>query len=235
MDERAASVSGLKAEVDPAEVGLDADRLRRIDAQLRPLRRRRPAGRLPGHGEQARQACARVRLRRARPRGRSAGRDRHALAHLLDDQADHLGGGDDALRGGRAPAHRPGQQVHPVLRRPARLRRRLGPEPAHRPGQRADAGLAPAHPHLRAHLRVPPGAHGGRDLPRRRVRRPARPAGMDLARGVRRLGVPAAAVPARARSGTTGSPPTSSAAWSRSPPGSRSTRSSPTASSARSA
>ena len=202
--------------------------------QLRPLRRRRQAGGLAGHGEQARQAGARVRLRAARPRGRSAGRDRHPLAHLLHDQADHLGRRHDAVRGGRAAADRPGQQVHPVLRRPARLHRRLGPEPAHRPRHRADAGLAPAHPHLRPHLRVPPGAPGGRHLPRGRVRR---------RRGPRAWTWPRRATPGRrcrccsspGRSGTTVSPPTCSAAWSRSPPGSRSTTSSPSASSARSA
>ena len=160
---------------------------------LRPLRRRRSAGRLSGHGEQARPARARVELRRPRPRGRSPGRVRHPLAHLLDDQADHLGRRDDAVRGGRAAADRPGQQVHPVLRRPARLRRRLGPEPAHGPGDRADAGLAPAHPHLRAHLRLPPGAHGRRDLPRGRIR-PRRAQGHGPGGGVRRLGVAAAAV-----------------------------------------
>ena len=48
-------------------------------------------------------------VRPARRRGRAAGRARHAVAHLLDDQADHVGGGDDALRGGRLRAEGPGQ------------------------------------------------------------------------------------------------------------------------------
>src|SRR6516165_10189033 len=42
---KAVSVSGLKAEVDPAEVGLDAERLRRID---RHFARYVDDGRLPG-------------------------------------------------------------------------------------------------------------------------------------------------------------------------------------------
>ena len=60
-------------------------------------------------------------------------------------------------------------------------------------------------------------------------------AGPRPRRVLRRVGGAAAALPARARSGTTRSPPTSSAASSRSSRASRSTSSSPTGSSARSA
>ena len=73
-------------------------------------------GRLPGlaaHGQQARQAGARVQLRPAGHGGGPARRAGHAVAHLLDDQADHVGRRDDAVRGGRVRADRPGQQVHP--------------------------------------------------------------------------------------------------------------------------
>ena len=89
------------AENDPAEVGFDADRLARID---RTSRRYVDDGRLAGWQ-------VRGRPRRARPCTSSvhgsrdleagpAGRAGHALAHLLDDQADHLGRGDAAVGAG---------------------------------------------------------------------------------------------------------------------------------------
>ena len=86
---------------------------------------------------------------------RGSGRGGHDLADLLDDQADHLGRRDDALRAGQLRAERPGQPLHPGLRRHARVHRRLGAQQhgARRPSR---CGLAPVHPHLRAHLRLPP-------------------------------------------------------------------------------
>ena len=50
---------------------------------------------------------------------------------------------------------------------------RLGAGPGHRAGDRTDPGLAPAHPHRRADLRLPPHQPGGRDVPGQglRVRR----------------------------------------------------------------
>ena len=60
------------------------------------------------------------------------------MADLLDDQADHLGRRDAAVRGGRVRAHRPGQRVHPGLRRrcgctPAARTRGRSPVPATEP------------------------------------------------------------------------------------------------------
>ena len=97
---------------------------------------------------------------------------------------------------------------------------------------RADPDLAPAHPHRRAHLRVPPRAPGRRDVPRRRASSSARPAGWTSRRcceawaGCRCCSSPAP-------SGTTRWPPTCSAGSSRWPPVRRWTRSSPSGSSLR--
>ena len=119
---RMATTAALTAEVEPEEVGLDPERLARLDAYLDGFVDAAGAstgsllvitrgGRI-AHVSQRGQRDA---------RGRPAGRARHDLAHLLDDQADHLGRGDDALRGGRALAQGPGGEVHPVVRRPARV------------------------------------------------------------------------------------------------------------------
>ena len=106
---RGGAVAELKVEVEPAR-----GRVRRRPAgahrhPLRPLRRRRPAARLAARWSPATaRSCTCRTVRPARRRGRAAGRARHALPHLLDDQADHVGGGDDALRGGRLRAEGPG-------------------------------------------------------------------------------------------------------------------------------
>ena len=89
----------LAVEADPEELGFDPARLDRID---RHFTRYVDDGRLPGWLV----ACApgAHRPRRggaARRRGRRPVERGHALAHLLDDQADHLGRGDDAV-GARA-------------------------------------------------------------------------------------------------------------------------------------
>ena len=73
----------------------------------------------------------------ARSRRRAAGDGRHDLAHLLDDEADHVGRSHDALRRGCAGADRPGGAFHPVLRRRPRLQFRAGAEPVDGPGHRA--------------------------------------------------------------------------------------------------
>ena len=101
----------FKVDADPGEVGLDPDRLRRMDDAFRPLCRRRAAARLDDRGDAARQGGAPDPPRPRRRRERPPGRRRHALAHLLHDQADHVGRGDDALRAGPARAHRPGVAV----------------------------------------------------------------------------------------------------------------------------
>ena len=123
---------------------------------------------------------------------------RHPLAHLLDDQAGHLGRGDDAVRGGRLRAQRPDLQVAARVRRDPRLRRRVGDEAGHRPAGRADPGVAPAHAHVRAHLRLPPRAPGRRDVPRdgSRVGHPPR---RRLRRGLPQWASIPLVVPARHR------------------------------------
>ena len=165
---------------------------------LRPLRGRRAPSRLAAHDRPARPPGARGPVRVARRRGGAAGDRRHPVAHLLDDQADHLGRRDDPVRGGQARAHRPGQRIHSCLQRRPRLRRRLGPEAGDRPRRRAGQGLAPAHAHGRAHLRLPPGAPGGRAVPRGRVR-VGHAARRGPGPGLRHLGHPPAAVPAGGR------------------------------------
>ena len=80
----------------------------------------------------------------------------------------------------------------------ARVPAGLGAAARDRAGDRADAHLAPAHPHLGAHLRLPPRASRRRHVPRRRLR-----VGLAAEAGprrvLRRLGVDPAAVPARHR------------------------------------
>ena len=99
------------------------------------------------------------------------------------------------------------------------------------PAGRADAHLAPAHPHRRAHVRLPLRAPGRRACTASRGFEWGAPAGLDLAGVLRRVGRAAAAVRARQRVELLASPPTCSAASSRSSPASRSTRSSRSASS----
>ena len=108
-----------------------------------------------------------------------------------------------------------------------------GPEPVTAPGHRADPDLAPADPHRRAHLRLPPRPPRRRHLPGRRLR-VGQPAGPGPGRGLRRLGAAAAAVPARHRVELLRRHRRARAGWSRSSPARRSTASSPSASSARS-
>ena len=72
-----------------------------------------------------------------RERGKPMAR-RHHLPHLFDDQADHLGGADDALRARLLPAQRSGASLRAGVARPARLgvgrrRRRWRPRGPNRP------------------------------------------------------------------------------------------------------
>ena len=89
-------MSELKTEAEPAEVGLDPDRLQRIG---RHFARYVDDGRLPGwlitvsrYGRLAYVSSYGSSDIEARP-----GRDGHGVADLLDDQAGHLGGRDDAV------------------------------------------------------------------------------------------------------------------------------------------
>ena len=108
--------------------GARGGRVRRLAARahrpaLPALRRRRSARRVDGRGQPSRARRVPVPPGAARPRRRAAGDGRHDLAHLLDDEADHVGRGHDALRAGRAGADRPGGALHPVLRRRPRRTR----------------------------------------------------------------------------------------------------------------
>ena len=98
-------------EIDPAEAGFDPSRLAAHRPPLPPLRRRGQAARLPGRDRPRRPDRARRPGRAGRRRGRPPVRRRHAVAHLLDDQADHLGGGDAAVGGGRVRAQGPGREA----------------------------------------------------------------------------------------------------------------------------
>ena len=224
----------FKVDADPGEVGLDADRLRRIDDVFRSYV---DDGRLPGW------TLAVTR------RGKVA----HLTHHGLADVDSGRPVGDDTLwriysmtkpitsvaammlyEQGVLELTDPVSQVHPGVRRAARLRRRLGGSAGHPPRGRADARVAPAHPHRGPHLRLPPRARRRRDVPGPglRVRGAAR---ARTSRRPARRGRGSRCCSTRARSGTTRWPPTCWAGSSRSCPGSRSTGSSPSASSARSA
>ena len=105
-------------------------------------------------------------------------------------------------------------------------------KPVTAPADRADPGVAPAHPHVRADLRLPPRPPGRRDVPRDgpRVGHPAR---RRLRRGLPAVGLGRRWSSSPAASGTTASPPTSSAGSSRCSPASRWTSSSSSGSSPR--
>ena len=198
----------------PAEVGLDAARLQRLD---RRLARWVDDGQLPGFLVTVSRHGKLVHVGRYGARNVEEGLPvdgRHPLAHLLDDQAGHLGRGDDAVRGGRLRAGRPDLEVAARVRRDPRVRRRLGDEAGHRSADGADPRPAPAHPHVRADLRLPPRPPGRRDVPGDgpRVGRPAR---RRLRRGVPAVGRRCRWSSSPGASGTTASPPTSWAGWSR--------------------
>ena len=211
----------LKVDAEPEEVGFDPGRLQRIDAHFR---RYVDDGRLAGwtiavtrRGRVAHLSHHGLRRRRGRPPGRR----RHPVAHLLDDQAGHLGRRADALRAGRARAHRPGLALHPVVRRHAGLRRGLG-----------GATRAPCPPSSRCGSGTcsptPPGSPTASTTRTRSTRSTGRkgfefgvPRGMDLAAACDAWAGHAAGVPARRASGTTPWPPTCSAASSRWCPGRR--------------
>ena len=171
----------LKVEVDAAEVGLDSERLKRIDAHFAGYV---ADGRLPGwlltvrrHGRLAHVA-------------RCGSRDLEAGLPVTDDTVWRIYSMTKPVTSvaammlyeeGAAGAHRSGQRVHPLLRGRPRLRRRLGPQAGNRPRDRTGKNLAPAHPHRRAHLRLPPGRTRWTRCTGRRASSGARRRGADLA------------------------------------------------------
>ena len=140
------------------------------------LGRQRPPGR---HGGR-RHAQGRTRLRRdlrqGRRRAQQADAARHHLPHLFHDQAAHLDGDHDALRGGPLPARRPDLEIHPRLRQPARLCRRQPRQDRFGAGRARDHLPRPADPHVGPDLRLHGEQSGRRALPRQGRRRfPAPP------------------------------------------------------------
>ena len=106
-------------ELAPKRAGFDADRLNRITDHL--SRNYIEPGKIAGCQIAGRAARSRRVFQIARPDGsRAAQADgrRHHFSHLLDDQADHLGGADDALRAGLLPAQRSGLAFLPGMARP---------------------------------------------------------------------------------------------------------------------
>ena len=170
----------LKPEIDPADVGLDAERLERLDRHLRTYV---DDGRLPGwlvavsrHGQLAHVGTyGRRDIEAGLPvetdtiwRIYSMTKPITAVAALI------------AVGGGRLRAQRPGPLVHPVVRGPAGVARRLVGAPRDGAGHRGDADLAPLHAHERADLRVHAGPPRRRAVPPGRLR-VGRAAGLDLA------------------------------------------------------
>ena len=171
----------LQVEVEAGEVGMDAGAAGAPRPALFPVRRRRTAAGMAHRGKPAGAGGPPEPLRAARPRAVAARRGGHHLAAGVDDQADHLGGGHDALRGRRVRAQGPDRAVDPGRCQDMRVYRGgfggIGGEPA---CGRAHPGLAPAHPHRRADLRVPLRPSGRRPVPGRRFR-VGHPPGLDLA------------------------------------------------------
>ena len=100
------------------------------------------------------------------PRTRQGDGRRRGDAHLLDDQADRLGGADDAVGAWSVPARRPDRQGVPRVRRPEGVDGGRGRRDAHR--ARAEPGHLPpgAQPHRGLHLRRTVGAGRGARLRR---------------------------------------------------------------------
>ena len=228
---------GLGVEVEAAEVGFDADRLARID---RHFARYVDDGRLPGWLVLVSRARARsctwppAAGATSRPACRSSSTPVFRIYSMTKPIT--VGGGDDALRGGRLRAEGPGQPLHP---RPsptcAVYRTGSALDPRHRAGDRADADLAPAHPHRRPHLRVPPRPPGRRHVPARPGSSGGTRTGVDLAACCDALGRAAAAVPAGQRVELLGGHRRARPGGRGGVAASRSTGSSPSASSGRSA
>jgi len=209
---------------------MSEDRLEPDRPALRPLRRRRPARRLARRGDQ-RGKIVHVGMRGQRDAEAGLPVAPDTLCDLLDDQADHLGGRDDAGRGGAVELTDPISRSSRSSARPGSTSRgpRSSRSPCPRPSRSAFGTCSRTRP---ADLRLPPRAPGRRDLPAAGYEWGV-PRGTDLA---------TAALPGRlpawcsspARSGLLGVQ-RCAAAGGRVSPASRSTSSSRTHSSARSA
>ena len=207
-------MSAISPDVDPSEVGLDPVRLAFV---ARHFDRYVADRRLPGFlavvtrgGKVAYVAC---RGFRDLEKGLPLESDTH-LSHLLDDQADHFGGGDDLLRGRADRARRSGGQVHPRVRRDQGLLGRVVVPAGHGARLGADQDLAPDDAHGGPHLRLDVQASRRCHVPlgRIRVAHAERP---RPCRVLPQAGEAPPVVPAGQRSGTTRWRPTCSAASSR--------------------
>ncbi len=133
----------------------------------RPGRERQDPGRDPPDRAARQAGLSRV-LRRARCRDQAADDRRHHLPAVFDDQADHLGCGDDADRRGQAEARRSRRQIHPVIRQRQGRRREEGRQ--WREGARpcaaepADHDAGPDDANLRHRLRLLWRQHGPQGL-----------------------------------------------------------------------
>ena len=141
--------------VDAEGAGLDESRLGWIaDAPPQPLHRagqdrRRPGGR----GAWWRRRLLRE-LRRAGPRARRPGGRGRDLAAVLDDQADHRRGDDDAVRAGPLPTRRRGGPLDPRVE--GHDRQGAGPRRRVADRSRPPATDDPRHPdpHVRDRVRL---------------------------------------------------------------------------------
>ena len=166
-------MTSLEIRVDPSTMGFDPVRLERITTHFD----RYVEGPAPARAGSRR--CRAAGNWRGPARGGHRDREngarrhrRHDLAHLLDDQAGHLGRGDDALRGGslrpqrRRRAGGSRQFAEPRVYVWGHADRAQRPRPRSEPVRDAPPALA----HERAHLRLPPLAPGRRDLSREGLR-----------------------------------------------------------------
>ncbi len=190
--------SVLTVDTDPADVGLDAGRLARLDARLA---RWVDDGQLPGFLVTVARAGQLAHV------GSYGHRDVEAGLPVTPDTIWRIFSMTKPITSVAAMSlYEEGafELTDPITRwLPEFADTRvyvagLGAEAGDRAPDRADPGLAPAHPHLRADLRLPPRPPGRRRLPRRRPR-VGHPARRRLRRGHPAVGVDAAGVPARQR------------------------------------
>ena len=163
-------MESIQIEAEPKDVGLDAERLTRIERHFQSyVDDGRLAGWLVAVARRGRVAYLATYGTRDIEAGLPVEVDT-LVPDLLDDQTHYLGRGDDALRGGCIRAHRPREPIHPLLRGHARLCEWLIARAGHRPEPRADADLAPAQPHLGPHVRSQQQPSRRCDVPRGKPR-----------------------------------------------------------------
>ena len=137
-------MSELKIEADPAEVGLDADRLERIGLDFRAYV---DDGRLPGWlitvSRRGRRAYVTAHGSRDLEAGRPVETDTlwriYSMTKPITSVAAMM-----LYEEGRFELDRPGQLVHPLVPRRPGVRRRVRPQGRHGPRHRAGPDLAPA-------------------------------------------------------------------------------------------